>query len=289
MPFCNPFRLSANAFVRPPEDIEDAKSVIFISAEGTCTEPDYFNYFGSCLKRDCPYVLHVLQHDADTTSDPRHVLELIKECRAIRDRGASLFAKDVADATEELTEERVCEFFDHPERFSKADNLAFKSVIVKMGIDVDYYRYLRKFGNPKSDNRDRFVLVIDRDGKSHSRKTLVEIRDVCRNNHIAFCLSNPCFDLWLLLHLEVRLSVDVKRKLLANEYVSNNKTYSGSLISKFAHHGKNIPESTFQRIYLPKTRQALKRVKSLATTEDDVIDNLGTNIHILIDTLLPWL
>ena len=289
MPFDNQFRLSANAFARPPESIEDAKSVIFISAEGTCTEPDYFHHLNSHLKRGCPFVLHVLHHDHDTKSDPRHVLALLEQCRDIRADGASLFVKSVADTAESLTEQAIQEFFDHPETFPEAKRIAVNSAIVKMGIDVDYYRYLRQIGNPKSAFADCFVLVVDRDRDNHSRETLVEIRDVCRKNNFDFCLSNPCFDLWLLLHLEVRLSTEVRQKLLANRHVSKDNTYSSKLVSDHAHHGKSIAEGKFEKTYLPKIRHALKRARRLAISEDDVIDNLGTRVPVLMDKVLRWL
>jgi len=282
----NSFRLSANAFERPPENVADAKSVIFISAEGTCTEPDYFGFLNDRLSRNCPFVLHALQHKRDTASDPKHVLELLEECRTIR---TSLFAKTVADATQGITEAQVRDFFDHPETLTKSDIKAFRSAVTKMGIDVDYYRHLREIGHPKPDSKDRFVLVLDRDAESHTRETLVEILDACRDKHIEFCLSNPCFDLWLLLHLEVRLTGTVKQKLLANEHVSKTHTYSCNLISQYANHAKSIQKAQFDRIYLPKMRHALKRARTLATSENDVLDQIGTRIPVLINQLLPWL
>lgn len=289
MPFENPFRLSSNAFTRPPENIKNAKSIIFISAEGTCTEPDYFEHLNSHLKRDCPYVLHVLHHDHDTKSDPRNVLALLEQCSAIRANGASLFAKSVADTADSLTEQSIHEFFDHPETLSKAKRIAINSAIVKMGIDIDYCRFLREIGDPKSASADCFVLVIDRDKENHNRKTLVEIRDVCRKNGFDFCLSNPCFDIWLLLHLEVRLSANVKQNLLANRHVSEDNTYSSKLLSDYAHHGKSIGECKFVKTYLPKIRHALGRARRLSTSEDSVIDNLGTRVPILMDKVLRWL
>ena len=239
---CDSFRLTANAFARPPENVAEEKAVIFISAEGTCTEPDYFNLLNRHLKRECPFILHVLRHDDDTASDPRHVLDLLEECRDIR---TSIFA---------------------------------------------YYRHLREAGQrADASNRDEFVLVIDRDSKSHTRETLVEILEACRKKHIVFCLSNPCFDFWLILHLEVRLTPPVLKKLLANEHLSDDHTYSSRLISENARHGKSISEKTFRRIYLPKMRKALKRANKFAVSENEALDQVGTRIPELIKRVLPWL
>ena len=284
---CDSFRLTANAFARPPENVAEEKAVIFISAEGTCTEPDYFNLLNRYLKRECPFILHVLRHDDDTASDPRHVLDLLEECRDIR---TSIFASKVTGATHGLTEERVLAFFDHPESFTETEKIKFRSAVTKMGIDVDYYRHLREVGQrADASNRDEFVLVIDRDSKSHTRETLVEILEACRKKHIEFCLSNPCFDFWLILHLEVRLTPAVLKKLLENEHLSDGHTYSSKLISENAHHGKSIPEKTFRRIYLPKMRKALKRANKFAVSENEALNQVGTRIPELIKRVLPWL
>ena len=51
------FRLSADAFDRPDVETTDAKAVIFISSEGTETEPDYFEQLNSHLDRKSPYII----------------------------------------------------------------------------------------------------------------------------------------------------------------------------------------------------------------------------------------
>ena len=283
------FRLSSNGFERPKEHIVETKRMIFVSAEGTCTEPDYFNLLNENLKRDCPFKIQVLDHHRDTNSDPKHVLDLLEECREIRTHGMSLFARTVAEAEPELTEDRVLHFFEHPETLTETEKACVQIAIIKMGIDADYCRYLQEVGDQKTSGEDRFAIVIDRDSGTHTRDTIIEIRDVCREKHFEFCLSNPCFDLWLLLHLEFRLTTPVKKKLETNAYVSGKNTYSASLVAQHAHHAKSIPEMTFKRLYLPKIRSALKRAAKLATDEDAVIDRLGTRVPVLIQDLTRWL
>ena len=102
-------------------------------------------------------------------------------------------------------------------------------------------------------------------------------------------LVNPQRGGWLLLHLEVRLSANVKQNLLANRHVSEDNTYSSKLLSDYAHHGKSIGECKFVKTYLPKIRHALGRARRLSTSEDSVIDNLGTRVPILMDKVLRWL
>lgn len=282
------FRLSANAFDRPEPETDEVKTVIFVSTEGTETEPDYFDHLNASLKRKSPFVIHVLKHSRDTSSDPRHVLDLLEECHSIRS-GKPFFASKTIKKELRLTEKRILAFFANPDAFSRRDQDEFKIAVAKLGIDVDYYRYLREIGTRRSGSKDRFALVLDRDGKCHDLKTLEEIRDVCREKHFDFCLSNPCFDLWLLLHLECQLTPPLKRKLLANNKISSNNTESSILLSRLAHHGKNIAKPVFEKIYLSKVRHASKRAAKLASDDTDILTNLGTRVPLIVNPLLPWL
>ena len=48
---------------------------------------------------------------------------------------------------------------------------------------------------------DELWVVVDKDGWSES--TLSRVAQACKQHALMkFCLSNPCFELWLLLHLQ---------------------------------------------------------------------------------------
>lgn len=70
---------------------------------------------------------------------------------------------------------------------------------------------------------DELWLVIDRD-RWHERM-LSQIAQLCAQNpHLNFCMSNPCFELWLLLHIE-----DVRKydEHTASDLAANKKTKTG--------------------------------------------------------------
>lgn len=55
--------------------------------------------------------------------------------------------------------------------------------------------------NYNIEEDDELWLVIDRD-RWHERM-LSQVAKLCaQNSHLNFCMSNPCFELWLLLHIE---------------------------------------------------------------------------------------
>ncbi|MDE6560486.1 MAG: RloB family protein [Muribaculaceae bacterium] len=73
------------------------------------------------------------------------------------------------------------------------------------------------------EDDDELWIVIDRD-RWHERM-LSQIAQLCAQNpHLNFCMSNPCFELWLLLHLE-----DVRKydEPTTTAMIANRKSSSG--------------------------------------------------------------
>jgi len=56
---------------------------------------------------------------------------------------------------------------------------------------------------------DELWIVIDRDFKSWTIKELSECLQLCKQKKIKVALSNPCFEIWLLLHF---ICIDAKKK-----------------------------------------------------------------------------
>lgn len=286
----NRFRLAGDSFVRSDDHSTEAKRVVFISTEGTETEPRYFRLLNEHIqnRRDCPYVLHVLEHRNDTNSSPRDVLGLLEECKAVR-RGDHLF-KDIARmANRLLTAKRVDDFFNHPDCLSPAQRSEVQSVIERLGIDIDYCHYIRAIGGSTSYDDDLFAIVIDRDRKCHTRESLKEILDACVEKRIDFCLSNPCFELWLILHFEYHLTLEDRRQLRVNERCSDAHTYASKLLNKLVRQKKSVRATAFNRLYLPKTRTAMKKAEKFASGPAAVLDEIGTTVPILVKRFLEWI
>ena len=286
----NRFRLSGNAFSRPEEGVAVPRSVVFLSTEGTKTEPSYFAHLQSLLQRNgnFPYVIHVLRHNRDTDSDPRHVFELIEECKTILNDDL-LLPLDGDEISILTLQTRYEELLNHPEKFTRQETKEVKDALTKIGIDIDYHRWLRQIG--RNNESDVFAVVIDRDKKSHSRQVLEEIMAACQNRKILFCLSNPCFELWLLLHrLDVSgLSEEEKEKILDNRSVGEKHTYLSKKISEIFHVNKRISSKTMQCKFFPLTKTALSNARRLEQTSGNLLDNIGTSVSDLIAKFADWL
>ena len=74
---------------------------------------------------------------------------------------------------------------------------------------------------------DQLWIVIDRD--DWKEKMLADIAQLCQqNSNLRFCMSNPCFELWLILHLEdiEDYSEEDKKKLFENPRLSTHGTWT---------------------------------------------------------------
>lgn len=58
---------------------------------------------------------------------------------------------------------------------------------------------------------DQFWLVIDKD--RWSNKNLYEIKELCNDRNYRLALSNPCFELWLLLHFRKENELPLKGQM----------------------------------------------------------------------------
>jgi hypothetical protein len=83
---------------------------------------------------------------------------------------------------------------------------------------------------------DEFWLIIDRDDweeiHNHNFDKLVD--DCKKENNFFLAMSNPCFEIWLILHLKDinELDEEQKRMITANERNSNSKNYIDIILSE---------------------------------------------------------
>ena len=278
-----PYRLSGGFFDRE-EETEDVKRMIFLSVEGRRSEPSYFQNVNRCLiESGCRNVLiHVLKHPNDGLSSPADVYNLLEECHSLK-ANDQLLPTDVVDKLKvNFTEEEIAALVNDTSNLPEERRREFFGVLLKMGINLSYRKFLKR---ATVDDGDVFAVVIDRDCESHSREVLVEILEKCKNKSYLCCLTNPCFEFWLLLHLvdvESVLGPKELEKISQNEKISRQHTYVSKKVSDLAGHAKKISWSIFDKHYRPNLTKALEAAKSFAQTNEDVLDRVGTTMPALL-------
>lgn len=132
---------------------------------------------------------------------------------------------------------------------------------------------------------DEFWLVLDVDNWTN----LEEIIAIGAEEEIQTAISNPCFELWLLLHLKkvADLDEDAKKALLQNDKVSNRHTYTskflGDTMKKVL--GKNCSKTKINAPSLmPFVDDAVQRAKEM-TSVGEIPEGLGSNVYRIVEQI----
>ncbi|ROT11663.1 RloB domain-containing protein [Muribaculaceae bacterium Isolate-104 (HZI)] len=135
------------------------------------------------------------------------------------------------------------------------------------------------------EDDDELWLVIDRD--RWQERMLSQVAQLCvQNSHLHFCMSNPCFELWLLLHLEDVEQYDDETK---NALLQNKKNKSGvtwlkkrmkDLLGSYA-------ESKYDALGLiPYAPIAMDRARGLdSNPQDRWPQSIGSRVYLLMESI----
>ncbi|MBV4225347.1 RloB family protein [Parabacteroides distasonis] len=132
---------------------------------------------------------------------------------------------------------------------------------------------------------DQLWIVIDRD--KWSIKSIKIIAQYCiQNPNLFFCLSNPCFELWLLLHkLDINNCTE-KEKISSNKKEKKNgETFTKKLLKTIL---GSYTESKYDVDELLKTLDiALIRAKSLDTMpKSRWPQKMGTRVYRIVESIM---
>ncbi|MBT3207360.1 MAG: RloB domain-containing protein [Bacteroidetes bacterium] len=126
-------------------------------------------------------------------------------------------------------------------------------------------------------------MVVDRDRQNVSKEQLNSIIDKCKLEGYNLALSNPTFELWLLLHLTdlQKYSLD---GLINNDKVNKTRRFIDkelSIILK-GYNKKNLKFERFEN----GINDAIIRAKNMQVNNENLINELGTSVCLLIEKLI---
>lgn len=278
------FRLgSRSLFERTKEETLRPKRVVFLSVEGTSTEVDYFRFIEEYREQfGVDNIIHVeVLRKYDTKSDPYSVLDLLEEYVQLRND------KTFADELEtfklrNFDTKFINAYVTDPSSVTLKDRRRFEAVLNEERIDLLYLKFLDTYHG----DDDIFGIVIDRDAKSHTEKQINDIINKCRSKKYKWFITNPCFELWLLLHVsDVTVEyADSLDEILANGLDIKGNSHVSNLLYEKTKQRKTIQRKNFIKYYLPNTDTAIARAKKISKP-DELIKKLGSNIWELFDLL----
>ncbi len=286
----NCYRLTSTVYEREAEEQKILpEKRIFLSVEGNKTEKEYFD--GVSKNRDriginAKVDVEILRRGKkDTNSAPQQVLELLEEYIRLREQNEDDIIEEISEQfKKEYTVDFIKLYLADPNNIPKKLRNQFVTELKKIGYDINYRRYLRKY----NEKLDEFAVLIDRDMQTHSETNMYDCIVHCRNEGYKCYIANPCFEFWLLMHLSNILEdfgeqiEDIKQ----NKKVSAHHTFVSKAVSDRGHHGKS--GINFEALYLPNIDQAIKQAKQFASDEEALINDIGCNLWKLMMELKTY-
>lgn len=150
---------------------------------------------------------------------------------------------------------------------------------------------LQQLNNYKSqyelESDDELWLVIDRDHWTDAMLSTVA-KECAQDDYLHVALSNPCFELWLLLHLVDATSLTPEEQLLWGENRKKAKNGEPYLKVRLRHEMGSYHESNYDAPMLIRNIEAaIKRARALdANPADRWPQTLGTRVYLLAESVI---
>ncbi len=133
-------------------------------------------------------------------------------------------------------------------------------------------KFYRKY---RLQEGDQLWLVIDRDRQSWEEAAISKVARECRQSGYFMALSNPCFELWLLLHFE---DVEDKGKQYCDRLFANANGFLKQQVGKYMRANTEYIDHFF-----PNTQKAIVRAGKLDREQTDRWpQGLGTHVYRLV-------
>ena len=134
-----------------------------------------------------------------------------------------------------------------------------------------------------SKDIDKVIFVIDRDPQNFSKKQLQEFVKRCNDNGYRTCLSNPTFEIFLLMHDDKIFDLDRKEMLENRRETKRSKRFLEKKLSEFFECSKtNLNFEKFKY----NIKKAIKNEKCFCEELEDLENKLGSNVGRLLDSMI---
>lgn len=130
---------------------------------------------------------------------------------------------------------------------------------------------------------DELWLVVDTD--RWGDKKLASIGRKCYQKGYEMAVSNPCFELWLLLHLR---SLNEYPDETLDEFQENRKTGSRTRLEEELVNllGEFSKSSLKTEHFLPNVEDAIRRARALDNPGDRWPNDLGSRVYLLTEKIM---
>lgn len=165
-------------------------------------------------------------------------------------------------------------------------------VLERMDTDSSFKRVIHQLDDYRKKytlkHGDELWCLIDRD--RIPEKNAAEASRLCRQKNYEFCLTSPCFELWLLLHVKNLSDFNQaeKQQLLGNKYVNASRTFAEQALheSLLAQHNTAYRKNALPAEILIHLPMAIQRAFHEQLDEKHwTFHDFCTRVHILMQRI----
>lgn len=146
-------------------------------------------------------------------------------------------------------------------------------------IVEDISSIIKDGGLTYEEGFDQICLIVDRDKDSFVSDQYDYVLNKCKEIGFQFCVTNPCFEFWLLLHFDEVFDLD-KEKLLDNPKITTKRRYAENELRRIY---PNYNKSSYQAEVLVKSiDKAIENEKKFCEDIEELKTSIGSNIGELV-------
>ena len=152
-----------------------------------------------------------------------------------------------------------------------------------VNIVDDISEIIKDSGLTYEEGFDQICLIVDRDKNSFvstpENNQYQYVLDKCREKGFQFCVTNPCFEFWLLLHFDEVFDLD-EEKLLDNPKVTAKRRYAENELRRI-YHGYSKTSYDAEEL-VRNVDKAIENEKKFCEDIEILENSVGSNIGRLI-------
>ena len=158
-----------------------------------------------------------------------------------------------------------------------------KEKLEKTPEDIIDIPEIIKFGDLSyEEDFDEICLIVDRDKESFIESQYEYVKEKCLEKGFRFCVTNPCFEFWLLMHSEKVFDLD-QEKLLENPKITSKRRYAEYELHKIY---PSYKKSNYKaEEFVENIDTAIKNEKEFCEDVEGLKDSIGSNIGFLIEDM----
>lgn len=163
---------------------------------------------------------------------------------------------------------------------------ALKNEYEVVNIVEDISEIIKDGGLTYEEGFDRICLIVDRDKESFlavpENNQYMYVLNRCREMGFQLCVTNPCFEFWLLLHFDEVFELD-KEKLADNPKVTAKRRYAENELRRI-YPGYSKTSYNAERL-VRNIDKAIYNEKKFCEDIEELQESVGSNIGILVSEM----